>query len=91
MFLLQSKSPEWIKNIELLTLKGRELMVVSEYSIALDETTSNVVFIQEHLSSDAFNGDKVILLNAKNIPIADTEVSRGETQRLNYLVHVVLN
>lgn len=66
-------------------------MVVNEYPIALDETTSNVVFIQEHLSSDAFHDDKVILLKAKNIFIADTEISRGETQRLNYLVHAVLN
>ena len=41
-------------------------------------TTANVQWIQDKLSAEAYGGARVGLLNAKNVPIADTEETRGE-------------
>ncbi len=67
----------WIKSIELCTLKGSNPVILTEYPISLDDSTANVEYIQEKLSSEAFNGEKVKLMNVKNIAIADTEATRG--------------
>ena len=52
-------------------------MQVTEHSLTLDDTKANVVYIQEKLSQEAFNGENVKLLNAKNILLADAEGTRG--------------
>ena len=43
----------------------------------MEDGTANVPWIQEKLSGEAFSGARIRLLNAKNIPIADTEGTRG--------------
>ena len=48
-------------------------MQVSERPLTLNESNASVSYIQEKLTQEAFGGDKVKLLNAKNILLADAE------------------
>ena len=60
-------------------------MVLTEYPITLDDSTANVTFIREKLSTEAFNGE---LMNAWNIAIADTEATRGMYNLQGYDLHL---
>ena len=63
-------------------------MVLTEYPITLDDSTANVTYIQEKLSAEAFNGEQVKLMNARNIAIADTEATRGMYSLHGYDLHL---
>lgn len=68
----------WIKSIDICSLSdSNEVVAYSEHPITMDENTSNVSFIQEKLSREAFGGSSVKLLNSKNILIADAEGTQG--------------
>ena len=61
-------------------LQGGEVVQQSEHPLIVDEATSTVTCIQNKLSDEAFNGEKVRLLNAKNILLADAVGTQGMNQ-----------
>ena len=67
----------WNKSIEICSLKDGKVVQVTEHPLTLDDAKANVTYIQEKLSQEAFSGENVKLLNAKNILLADAEGTRG--------------
>ena len=61
-------------------LSGEQVVQVSEYTVTIDDSTANVTYIVDKLSQEAFNGNRVELLNAKTI--ADVEGTRGSMYSL---------
>ena len=61
-------------------LRGEQVVQVSEHAVTIDDTTANVTYVIDKLSREAFSGSWVRLLNAKNIPVADVEGTRGMSQ-----------
>lgn len=53
----------------------------SEHPLAIEEGTATVSSVADKLSKEAFGGVKVQLLNSKNIMIADTEGTRGKSDK----------
>ena len=66
-------------------------MQVSEHPLTLEESKANVSYIQEKLSQEAFGGDRVKLLNAKNILLADAEGTRGTCSDFSLSVSLSLS
>ena len=73
----KNASLTWSKSIEICVLRDGKVVQVSEHPLTLNETKANVTYIQEKLSQEAFSGERVKLLNAKNIMLADVEGTRG--------------
>ena len=61
-----SGTTSWNKSIEICFSKGDSVVQKSEHPVLLDEASSNVTFVQDKLSKEAFNRGPVRLLNAKN-------------------------
>lgn len=74
----------WNKSIEICYLRGEyEVVQKSEHPILLDEASAQVSFVQDKLSSEAFAGAPVKLLNAKNFLIADVEGKENHVSLLD--------
>ena len=67
----------WNKSIEICSLSDGKVVQVTEHPQTLDDAKANVAYIQEKLSQEAFIGENVRLLNAKNILLVDAEGTRG--------------
>lgn len=78
LFTSPQATNTWNKSIEICYVSNTNQVVAkSEHPITLDESSANVVCVQDKLSREAFGGAKVRLLNSKNILVADTEGTRG--------------
>ena len=65
------------KSIEICALQAGEVVQISEHPLTLDESKASVSYVQDKISTAAFSGAGVKLLDAKNVLIADVEGITG--------------
>ena len=73
-----SKELEWTKTIEVSQVTNGEMKKLSNFPVALNEASANIIHVSQQLSSEVFGGKSVILLDNDNLPIPDTVASRGK-------------
>ena len=61
--------------------KGRIVEKV-EHPLSLSDESANIAEVAERISTEAFGSDPVLLLNAKNVPLADVEGTKGKLPKL---------
>ena len=79
------------KNIEICecTTDGR-LKKVSNFPMSMTNDTAKVDYITESISQELFDGVEVLLIDAENLKIRDSTVTRGETGLDACIIHYSL-
>ena len=74
-------------------MKKGQIIQTAEHPLNLSDECATISEVMERISAEAFGGVEVQLLNAKNVPLADVEGTRGKLSELyvNYidLVHLL--
>ena len=69
----------WTKSIEICALQAEEVVQISEHPLTLNDLKASVSYVQDKISTEAFTGAGVKLLNAKNGFIAGVEGTTGKS------------
>ena len=63
-------------------MKKCQIVQTAEHPLNLSDETVTIATIAERISVEAFDSVPVQLLNAKNLPLADVEGTRGKLSEL---------
>ena len=68
----------WRKNIEICDYVCGRLRKNTNFPMSLTNETAKVEFIVESISQELFSGEDVVLIDAENLQIRDSTVTRGK-------------